>query len=84
MGGETEVEGLPELEVAIEGTGDLDQIDIIKNNTFAYQVKPDGRTARFTFRDREYDGGDAYYYVRVIQKDKNMAWASPIWIDGKK
>ena len=25
-----------------------------------------------------------YYYVRVIQKDMNMAWASPIWIDVKR
>ena len=22
----------------------------------------------------------SYYYVRVIQKDGQMAWASPIWV----
>ena len=25
-----------------------------------------------------------YYYVRIIQNDMNMAWASPIWIDIKR
>ncbi len=84
MGGEATIEGVPELEVAVEGTTDLDQIDVIKNNTFAYQVRPQGRKARFTFRDHEYTGEEAYYYVRVIQKDKNMAWASPIWVRPKR
>jgi hypothetical protein len=28
------------------------------------------------------DGACAYYYVKVIQQDGEMAWASPIWIDG--
>ena len=32
-----------------------------------------------TFRDDVYRGEDSYYYVRVIQADKMMAWASPIW-----
>ena len=27
--------------------------------------------------------GKAFYYIRVIQKDENMAWASPIWVDKK-
>jgi hypothetical protein len=24
--------------------------------------------------------GENYYYVRVIQMDRNMAWSSPIWV----
>jgi hypothetical protein len=34
--------------------------------------------ARFAYR-----GEDSYYYIRVIQTDKNMAWASPIWVKKK-
>jgi hypothetical protein len=83
MGGETTIAGMPELKVAVQGTADLGQIDIVKNNTFAYQVRPQGREASFTFRDEGYKGEEAYYYVRVIQKDKNMAWASPIWVRSK-
>jgi len=25
--------------------------------------------------------GTAYYYVRVVQTNKQIAWSSPIWVD---
>jgi hypothetical protein len=83
MGQETTVEGKPELKVTVEGTAPIAQIDVIKNGTFAYATKPGGVRAQFSFRDEQWNGGDAFYYVRVIQQDKNMAWASPIWVRGK-
>jgi hypothetical protein len=24
--------------------------------------------------------GKSYYYVRVVQKDEEMAWSSPVWL----
>jgi hypothetical protein len=83
MGGETTVSGKPELNVMVEGTGPIAQIDVIKNGTFAYATKPGVSKARFTYRDEQWKGEDAFYYVRVIQQDKNMAWASPIWVRRK-
>ena len=80
MGQETTVAGTPELKVAVEGTGDLARIEIIKDGTFVYATEPKARRATFTFRDEKYAGGESYYYVRIIQSDKNMAWASPIWV----
>jgi hypothetical protein len=75
--------GVPELKVSIEGTSDLAQVDLIKNNTFVYSARPNAQAHRFDFRDQAYQGEKAYYYVRVIQVDKNMAWASPIWVRKK-
>jgi hypothetical protein len=80
MGEEAELAGTPELAVAVEGTGVIAQIDIIKNSKIVYTSNPGTNRARFTFRDDAYRGEDSYYYVRVIQADKNMAWASPIWV----
>jgi hypothetical protein len=80
MGEEFVSAGTPELAVSVEGTGPVDQIDIIKNSKIVYTSNPKTRTARFTFRDDAYKGEDSYYYVRIIQADKNMAWASPIWV----
>jgi hypothetical protein len=80
MGQETTVTAKPELNVAVEGTAAIAQIDVIKNGKFAYATKPGTARARFTFRDEQWAGEDAFYYVRVIQQDKNMAWASPIWV----
>lgn len=80
MGEEIEVAGTPELAVSVEGTGPIAQIDVIKNSKIVYSAAPQARTAHFVFRDDAYRGEDSYYYVRVMQADKNMAWASPIWV----
>lgn len=80
MGEAIEVSGAPELEVAVQGTASIAQIEVIKNSKFVYAIKPGTTKARFQFRDQAFRSDDAYYYVRVIQSDKNMAWSSPIWV----
>jgi hypothetical protein len=77
------ISGIPELAVSVEGTGPIAQIEVIKNSKIVYSVNPQARKAHFTFRDDSYRGDDSYYYVRVIQMDKNMAWASPIWVKNR-
>ena len=83
MGDEIVIAGTPALTVKVQGTGPIAQIDIIKNSKFIYTSKPDAVKVEFTFRDEDYRGEDSYYYVRVIQADRNMAWASPIWVRGR-
>jgi hypothetical protein len=80
MGEDIRVAGKPELKVAVEGTGPVIQIDVIRGGKFVYEVKPGTAKAQFVFRDENYQGEETFYYVRVIQQDKNMAWASPIWV----
>ena len=70
----------PRLEVGIIGTGKIKQIDVIKDNSFVYTSHPGVEELSFTYTDRKATPGEHYYYVRVIQEDENMAWASPIWI----
>jgi hypothetical protein len=83
MGEEITVNAAPEIEVAVEGTADLARIDIVKNGTFAYTTEPRAKKAQFRFRDAQSAAGESYYYLRVIQADKQMAWASPIWVTRK-
>lgn len=71
----------PVLEAAIIGTGKIKQIDVIKDNKFVYTAHPGVDEMSFTYSDRQVTPGEHYYYVRVIQEDGNMAWASPIWVD---
>jgi len=80
MGEEVAITGVPEIKVAVTGVNDIARVDIIKNGSFAYTSEPKTRQARFVFRDQQFDGKESYYYVRVIQSDKQMAWSSPIWI----
>ncbi len=71
----------PRLEVRVIGTANLRQIDIIKDNSFVYTAHPGVREVTLSFTDADIGTGEHYYYVRVIQDDENMAWASPVWIN---
>ena len=72
---------VPKLEIGVIGTGTIAQIDIIKDNKIVYTAHPDVEELSMTYEDRDVEPGEHYYYVRVIQADNNLAWASPIWID---
>jgi hypothetical protein len=77
MGEEVTITGVPEFDVNVVGTAPIERIDVIKDGTFVYTSK----TAPFKYRDQTFKpGAESYYYVRVIQTDKKMAWASPIWV----
>ena len=58
----------------------LFRIDIIKNENLIYSTKPDRKDVNLTFVDRENVSGTSYYYVRVMQDDREVAWGSPIWV----
>jgi hypothetical protein len=83
MGSEFTAEKVPPLEIDVAGTTHIERVDIIKDNRIVYARKPDEptRRVRFQFEDQEVEAGTHYYYARVIQKDRNMAWISPIWVN---
>ena len=83
MGEEFSATEPPRLDVRIIGTGEIQQIDIIKNNTFVYTAHPGVSEVTFTYTDADIEPGTHYYYVRVIQQDNNMAWGSPMWVNYK-
>ena len=82
MGAEFGASEVPPLEVRVSGTAELERVDVIKDNRIVFTHRPDRATrkAEFTFRDLDAASGVHYYYARVIQKDRNMAWVSPIWV----
>jgi hypothetical protein len=71
---------IPLLKVRVEGTGPIDKIEVIKNNTFVHTVRPKAAQSTFEFRDNDIQPGESYYYVRVQQVAGQMAWSSPIWV----
>ena len=71
----------PQVQVAVRGTGPIHSIQIIKDNSYVYSVRPGVREVSFAYRDSGATPGESYYYVRVQQEDGQMAWASPIWVD---
>lgn len=80
MGDAFAADAAPQLSVRAIGTGVIRQIDLIKNRTFLYTTRPGTKQASFEFTDKDFNSGESYYYVRVLQEDGQLAWSSPIWM----
>jgi hypothetical protein len=78
MGEEFTFAGQPRFRITVKGTDVITEVDLIRNNVFVYSQKPMKKDADLEYQDKA--GGSAYYYVRVMQLDGNLAWSSPIWI----
>jgi hypothetical protein len=78
----------PRLDVVALGTGPVDRVDVIRNGEVTHSERPGANTeeVRFNWADPAPPRGEkpSYYYVRVVQKDGQMAWGSPIWVEGAK
>lgn len=82
MGSEFTAEEVPPLEVDVVGTTDIERVDVIRDNRIVFVREPKEPTRRVSFRfeDVRVEPGVHYYYARVIQTDRNIAWISPIWV----
>ena len=85
MGSEIQLTASTErkLKIRADACSLVQQIVIIKNAKEVYAAGPKQESVSFEWidskgRERESD----YYYVRLIQDDGEMAWSSPIWVDG--
>ena len=74
----------PRLDVVVLGTGPLDRVEVLRNGEVVHTERPEkeGAESRFRWQDPAPPRGEkaSYYYVRVVQKDGQMAWGSPIWV----
>jgi hypothetical protein len=74
----------PCLDVVVLGTGPIERVDVIRNGKVLHSEKPDKESneRRFHWDDPAPVKGDkaSYYYIRVVQKDGQLAWSSPLWV----
>jgi hypothetical protein len=88
MGEEIEIQGKPRIAVDIHGTDKIEEVAIVRDGTVLHSLQPGTPNAKFEYVDEAF-GGNRYYYVRVIQADKDEhgnrshAWSSPIWVENK-
>jgi hypothetical protein len=84
MGDELETRDPPTLQLRIIGTGDIHRIVIMRDSKQAAVLRPMSRDYSGDWKDPEPSAGIHYYYVRVEQKNGELAWTSPLWIDYRK
>jgi hypothetical protein len=82
MGDEFDADGPVKLQVVVRGTSPVARIDVIKDFIYAYSTEPRKEQVEFQWTDDERNrpAGLSWYYVRAIQTDGELAWASPIWV----
>ena len=62
------------------GTAAVARVDVVRNGKIVYTATPDKAELEFEYTDTAPPPGEAYYYVRVMQSDGEMAWGSPAWV----
>ncbi|MBN2310381.1 MAG: DUF3604 domain-containing protein [Candidatus Hydrogenedentes bacterium] len=60
---------------------EIDLIEVIRCGETIYRKEGDGFVSFLLLEDPKPIPGVTWYYVRVTQKDGNMAWSSPIWLE---
>jgi hypothetical protein len=74
----------PSLDVVVLGTGPIERVEVLRNGEVlaTKQTTPNAAEARFHWDDPAPKKGTkpSWYYVRVLQRDGQMAWSSPIWV----
>jgi len=78
------------LSVRALGRREIDRIEVVRNNVTVASFVIGSDQTEFEYTDDEPladiepaskdAAGVVFYYVRLIQADRNMAWSSPIWL----
>jgi hypothetical protein len=84
LGSFINTEKAPNFWVKVDGTSDFKRITIVRNEKdWKHFNEFEGKVFEKTFSDPKMLDGENRYYVRVIQRDGNMAWSSPVWVTRK-
>lgn len=74
----------PTLNISVSGTAPLSQVTIVRNEKDLKTFESKAKSMTATFTDESPIEGENRYYIRVVQSDGNMAWATPVWATFKK
>lgn len=67
------------VEVRADCPAEIERIEVCRNNEFIHCREGGGLVSQFAFTDERPVEGFSFYYVRVMQKDGEIAWSSPVW-----
>ncbi len=65
----------------ILGSDVIRRVEVIRDGEIAHTSSPNQETAAEEWEDWSDQGRKAsYYYLKAVQADGNVAWASPVWV----
>ncbi|MDE0103914.1 MAG: hypothetical protein OXN89_16195 [Bryobacterales bacterium] len=86
MGDEFKSSGIPRLQITATGTTEIDSVEIVRQvglekPAIVAAMEPRAVQVNLEWSDPAAKPGEwNMYYVRMSQRNKAMAWASPMWI----
>ena len=85
MGSDLLIDGRPRISATVRGTAELEVVQIVRSGkaffSRSYGDEIHTHDAHIEIVDHVIEPGEShYYYFRVIQRDGNMAWSSPVWV----
>lgn len=70
--------GTADIHVNVKAPDEFD-IEVLRNNEIIARASSEGKTLDYRLKDA-LQTGETCYYVRVIEKNEQMAWSCPIWV----
>jgi hypothetical protein len=78
-------DGPPSLSIRVKGQRELEKVEILRNSKVIkeYPVLDGGIEFEASYADETYQEEKEvlYYYIRATQKNKEIAWSSPLWVE---
>ena len=84
-GSVTKTDKVPALNIKVKAQRELEKVDVLRNSKVikSYNL-PDGSLEfEQVFSDEHYQDEKeiCYYYIRATQKNNEILWSSPIWVE---
>jgi hypothetical protein len=85
VGSSPGISGAPELSIKVKGQRELEKVEVLRNSRVIKEFTLSGKYLDFeeNFTDSDYQDETEvlYYYIRATQKNKELVWSSPIWVE---
>jgi len=84
MGGTVETSDAPSIQADVvvpSQEGQLAWLQLIRDGQVVQRFGCEAGRGRYTFVDQDAPrGATSCYYLRVVLRDNNLAWSSPVWV----
>lgn len=85
LGEEVETEGAPSVQALVVAPAPIRRLEVVRDGAFVYSIEPNQTRAELLYSDVDLKpGASAYYYVRALIGENDIAWSSPVWVTRKQ
>ncbi|MCM8759709.1 MAG: DUF3604 domain-containing protein, partial [Candidatus Omnitrophica bacterium] len=68
------------INAVIHGCDIIKKIEVVRNGKIVHKEFPNKLDTNFYWQDKKIEKGRYWYYLKITQKNKEVAYTSPVWI----